>query len=356
MRVIYNIFSLLKDNELKDRIILHIKKYGFKSFFKKSMGEILRKPGDNGSKLSIATYRNNIEVKLRVFLETQKKLEFSYYERPVVSIILVLFNKAELTFECLESIKAHADVPYEIVIVDNNSSDFTLNLLDRLDNVKVIKNNENVGFLKACNQGVGASRGKHVLFLNNDTQIFPDTLKSLVDALEEGERVGAVGGRLIYPNGKLQEAGCIIWNDGTTTAYGRNEDPFKPEYSFLRKVYYCSAALMLTPKDLFIELGMFDETFNPAYYEDTDYCMKIHKRGYKVIYQPRSIILHHEYGSANKRWADELMEENRKKFVTKWGNVLSLFYDPKPENILKGKEYEQDKMRISSAEKETEGK
>ncbi len=179
--------------------------------------------------------------KLKIFLSNiENKLNFFYYDSPVVSIILVTFNKAWHTFRCLESIKAHTDLPYEVIIVDNDSKDKTPELISRLENVKIIKNAFNYGFVIACNQGSKIASGKYLLFLNNDTEVLPNWLSGLVDTIENYSTYGAVGARLILPDGRLQEAGNIIWNDGSVFAYGRHDDPFKPEYSFLREVDYCS--------------------------------------------------------------------------------------------------------------------
>jgi hypothetical protein len=162
-------------------------------------------------------------------------LFFPKFDEPVVSIITLTFNKVEFTYQYLESIIAHTDIPYELILVDNCSHDETTSLLDRLENVTTIKNEGNLGFVKGCNQGARKAKGKYLVFLNNDINVTPGWLSKLVRTIENYPKCGAVGCKLIWPNGKLQEAGSIIWRDGSALGYGREGDPMHPEYSYLRE-------------------------------------------------------------------------------------------------------------------------
>ena len=283
--------------------------------------------------------------KINIFLEnTGLKFEFPENNAPKVSIILVLFNKAEYTYQCLETIKANADLPYEIILIDNASSDKTSELLDRIENANIIRNAENIGFLRACNQGARIANGEWLLFLNNDTQIMPSLLSTLLRTTEKIERCGAVGAKLIFPDGKLQEAGSIIWNDGSCLGYGRGDDPLKPEYSYVREVHYCSGACLFVKKELFKEAGMFDEQFSPAYYDEADICMKIREMGYKVVYQPSAMLIHYEFGSSSSVGkAIDLQTINRQIFVNKWKKQLDAYYSYTPDNIIFSREYHKDK-------------
>ncbi|MBN1594995.1 glycosyltransferase, partial [candidate division FCPU426 bacterium] len=145
-------------------------------------------------------------------------------------------------------------------------------------------------------------------------------------------------GRLIFPDGRMQEAGSIIWKDGSCLGYGREANPYQPEFNFFRDVDYCSGALVMTPKTLFNRLGTFDERYAPAYYEEADYCMQIRAAGLRVVYQPLAYVFHHEFGSATKDWAVQMQKTNQKKFVQKWGKHLSEHWDPVGENILPARE------------------
>ncbi|UFJ42530.1 glycosyltransferase [Brevibacillus humidisoli] len=282
-----------------------------------------------------------LQEKVTIFLKNQASvMTFPTSEQPDISIILVVYNKAEYTYQCLETIKAHADVPYEIIIVDNGSSDQTSALLSKVENVTLVKNNENAGFLKGCNQGANVARGKWLLFLNNDTQIMPGLLSSLLHTGETTPQCAAVGGKLIFPDGKLQEAGSIIWSDGSCLGYGRDDDPFKPEYSYLKEVDFCSGACLLVKTEIFRQAGMFDKTFAPAYYEEADLCMNIRELGYKVIFQPAAVAIHYEFGSSSSmEEAIALQVQNRTAFVGKWKKQLCKFYPPAFENILYAREH-----------------
>jgi GT2 family glycosyltransferase len=261
-------------------------------------------------------------------------LSFPKSDEPVVSIITLTFNKAEFTYQYLESIIAHTDIPYELIIVDNGSHDETTSLLDRLENVTIIKNNENLGFIMGCNQGASKARGKYLVFLNNDIIVTPEWLSKLVKTIESYPKCGAVGCKLIWPNGKLQEAGSIIWNDGSALGYGREGDPMHPEYSYLREVDYCSGACLLVRKDIFQQLGEFDERYIPAYYEDSDLCIGIWGLGYKVVFQADVAVFHNEFTSSSINKATTIMDANQSKFVAKWKDALVDKFNPSPNNVL----------------------
>lgn len=289
--------------------------------------------GDAGANWE--SIKNFIDLKMQLFLSDHEgTMVFPEFERPVVSILLVTFNKAEYTFQCLETIKAHADIPYEVIIVDNASSDSTIDLINRTKNIKVIKQIENIGFLRGCNQGARDAKGEFILFLNNDTQVGPSFLSKLVDTVRGNPGCGAVGAKLVFPNGLLQEAGSIVWKDGSTMGYGRNDDPFRPEYSYLKQVDYCSGACLLVKKDLFFRLEGFDERFAPAYYEDLDVCFGFKRMGFEVIYQPEVSVVHYEHGSSSFKSASALSVGNRRKFFEKWSNELDKSYSSAAENVL----------------------
>ncbi|MGC3991459.1 MAG: glycosyltransferase [Chthoniobacteraceae bacterium] len=250
---------------------------------------------------------------LNLFLATGEPLVLGTSATPRVSILLVLFNRAELTFQCLRSLALIRDVPYEVVIVDNDSQDETGELLGRIQGATIIRNRENLHFLRGSNQAAAAARGEYLLFLNNDAQLLPGTLEAAFRTIESDAKIGAVGAKIILPDGKLQEAGSIIWNDGSCQGYGRGDDPLAPPYQFRRDVDFCSGAFLLTRSRLFG--SGFDEAFSPAYYEETDYCVRLWKSGYRVVYEPSAAILHFEFASsASSQNAIALQVKNRATF------------------------------------------
>jgi GT2 family glycosyltransferase len=228
-------------------------------------------------------------------------------------------------------------VSYEVVVVDNASSDETKKNLSEINNLMVVRNEENMGFIKACNQGAGKARGEYLLFLNNDTQVMPGWLDAIVSILDSDPSVGAVGSKLLYPDGSLQEAGGIIWRDASGWNYGRGDNPEKPEYNFLRDVDYCSGACLAIRKSIFNELGGFDELYFPAYYEDTDLCFGVRKKGYRVVYQPKCKVIHFEgitAGRDTSAGVKAFQAQNKPKFYNKWLTVLSKeHYPPVPSSV-----------------------
>lgn len=271
---------------------------------------------------------------LRGFLASGQALHLPDDPAPVVSVILALFNRAELTLRCLRSI-AEQRVPLEVVAVDNASTDLTSLLLARAPGARVIRSAANDGFLLAVNRAARRCRGRHLLLLNNDAELLPGSLESGLQTLESDAAVGAVGGRLILPDGTLQEAGSIVWNDGGCLGYGRGRDPFAPEYMFRRDVDYASGALLLTPRELFLGMGGFDERYAPAYYEEVDYCVRLWRSGRRVVYDPHLTARHFEFASSPSMDAAVAMQaERRRVFVDAHADWLKDQQPPEPARAL----------------------
>jgi GT2 family glycosyltransferase len=254
--------------------------------------------------------------------------------RPVTtSVIIPVFNKVEFTFQCLRSLLREVDFDdTEVIVVDNASTDRTRELLAHFRGfVRVIENGENRGFVDACNQGAEAARGRLLLFLNNDTVVLPGWLTSLVETVERDVRAGAVGSLFLYPDGRIQEAGSVIWSNGKTFKYGRLRTPEDRRFTFAREVDYCSGASLLIRRELFERLGGFDRRYAPAYYEDTDLCMGVRSLGYKVVYQPASRLHHFEGATAGtdpRAGYKRYQVINHDKFYDKWRDVLARSHHP----------------------------
>jgi glycosyltransferase involved in cell wall biosynthesis len=155
-----------------------------------------------------------------------------------------------------------------------------------------------------------------------------------LDIMTRDEKVGIVGSKIVYPDGKLQEAGGIVWRDGNAANYGRGDDPDKPEYNYAKEVDYVSGASLMIRRELWEQIGGFDETFSPAYYEDTDLSFEVRRRGYKVMLQPKSIVVHFEgisHGTDLSTGVKRFQETNRLKFANKWRRTLREAYE---ENAL----------------------
>ncbi|NBD16165.1 MAG: glycosyltransferase [Cyanobacteria bacterium] len=279
------------------------------------------------------------KTELDSFLICDEKLTFSQPEEPLVSIILILYNRAELTLQCLRSLviaSTNPKHPCEIIVVDNASQDTTRLLLDRTSGLIRINNNENLHFLAAVNQASKVAKGNYLLLLNNDAQILPGTLSAAINTYCSADDIGAVGGKIILLDGTLQEAGSIIWNDGSCLGYGRGENPFDFPYMFQRNVDYCSAAFLLTERRLFLEMGGFDEDYKPAYYEETDYCLRLWEQGKRVVYEPNATVVHFEFGSSQSNHsAINLQKAHQSIFTQKHSQQLANYHwSPTPENTF----------------------
>ena len=251
---------------------------------------------------------------------------------PSVSIIIPCHNGLPHTAACLQTLCETLPSAFrgEIVVVDDASSDATGVWLDELSSgesrIRVLRNTTNRGFLHSVTRGAEAADGDMLLFLNNDTVLLPGWLPPLLRVFAERKDAGAVGGRLLYPDGRLQEAGGLVFADGSAWKLGYGElDPEASIYSYLREVDYCSGCLLATPRALFEELGGFDKRYAPGFYEDTDYCLAVRKHGLRVIYQPESTIVHAEGGTAGtdlERGPKRYQVVNQKKFERKWRKEL----------------------------------
>ena len=263
---------------------------------------------------------------------------FPAFSEPEVSIIIPMRDQLKVTLECLRSVRETSDdVAFEVIVVDDASAPGTVDHLCRVENLRVLTNSTNQGYLRSCNLAAAEARGKNLLFLNNDTRTRSGWLKAMVETMSSDHRVGLVGAKLTYPNGKLQEAGSLIWSDGTGCNYGRNQDPSLPEFNFLREVDYCSGACLLVRKEVFERAGGFDVRYAPAYYEDSDLAFTARELGYKTVYQPKAEVVHLEgvsNGSNPARGMKRHQALNQGAFVDKWSAALEGHYPFSSTNLL----------------------
>ena len=250
---------------------------------------------------------------------------------PLVSIVIPVYNQFDYTYLCLKSILDNSgDVRYEILIADDCSTDLTMQIDEIVSGLHTIHNQHNMRFLRNCNNAAKYARGKYILFLNNDTQVQENWLSPLVELIERSDDIGMVGSKLVYPNGMLQEAGGIIWKDGSGWNYGNRSDPDLPEYNYVKEVDYISGAAIMIRRSLWEEIGGFDERFAPAYCEDSDLAFEVRRHGYKVLYQPLSVIIHFEgisNGTDLNAGQKAYQIENEKKLYEKWRDVFQTHYD-----------------------------
>lgn len=260
-----------------------------------------------------------------------------HHPEPLLTILVASWNNLDYTLDCLASIAADRSAPpYEVVVVDDASESATAEALATVKDISLLALTKNVGYLRACNSGLRLATGRFLLLLNNDVQLLRGCLNALVARASSDASIGAVGAQLIYPTGVLQEAGSIVFNDGSAWNYGHGENPRDAEYRFAREVDYCSAACLLVDRDLLIQLGGYDERYAPAFYEDTDLCFAIRSRGRRVVYEPKARAIHHggiSHGTDETTGLKAHQVRNRAIFQEKWPNELDQQFAPSSSTV-----------------------
>jgi len=290
-------------------------------------------------------YNNTLKVLFIISLifygNHVNKLNAPLFGTPLVSIIIPVHNKFRYTYHLLISIlNININIPYEIIIADDMSNDETKIIEQYTKNIIVLHNDKKYDFLLNCNKASKFAKGKYILFLNNDSKVNYGWLNSLVSLIESDDKIGMVGS-------KLQEAGGIVFNDGECSNFGRYDNSDNPEYNYVKEVDYISGASILIRKSIWEKIGGFDERFIPAYYEDTDLAFQLRKNGYKVIYQPKSVLIHFEGISNGKQLNSgikKFQEINKYKFIKKWSYELK--YQESINNTFIGRDRSYNKSRI----------
>jgi GT2 family glycosyltransferase len=245
---------------------------------------------------------------------------------PAASIVIPAFGDPLLTYSCLASIARHTAGEYEVIVVDDASPEPLAQALAAVAGVRFERNATNLGFVGTCNRGGELAHGDVLVFLNNDALVTPGWLDALLRVLHEHPDAGLVGAKLVYPDGRLQEAGGIVWRDASAWNFGRDDDPDRPEYNYLREVDYSSGACLAMPRALFRELGGFDARYAPAYYEDVDLAFSVRAKGRKVFYQPAATIVHFEGRTSGTDVTSGIKRHqaiNARTFADKWPDALA---------------------------------
>ena len=267
-----------------------------------------------------------IIINLFFLFYTDDILIVPLFNKPLVSIIIPVHNNFIYTYNCIHSIlKINPIIPYEIIVADDMSTDQTKEIEKIIKNIIVIHNDKVLYFVRNCNIASKFAKGKYLIILNNDTKVHHEWLVSLLKLIDAEEKVGMVGSKFIHPNGLLKEAGGIVWKSGEPVNFGNQNKSDMPEYNYVKEVDYISGASFIIRKTLWNKIGGFDERFSPSYYEDIDLAFQIRKLGYKVIYQPKSIVIHYggvSNGKDVKSGIKKYQVINRQIFIDKWKNEL----------------------------------
>lgn len=258
-----------------------------------------------------------------------KPLKFPAVKKPDVSIVIPAHNKVEITYLALASLLlAHNDATFEVILVDDASTDETAELEKIVTGIKVIHNKQAQRFIRACNAGAAKARGTYVALLNNDVEVTNGWLDALIDAFSRFDKVGLVGSKLLYPNGTLQDAGGIIWGTGNPWNYGNGQNPWDPRFCYARQADYLCGAAMMTTRDIWDQVGGLSSYLEPMYFEDTDFAFKVREAGYKTWFVPSSVVYHYEgmtSGTDTSSGFKRYQEVNRPKFKRRWAADYARF-------------------------------
>ncbi|NUS38164.1 MAG: glycosyltransferase [Lysobacter sp.] len=268
----------------------------------------------------------------RVALFQPERGEFAPFalatsDAPLATIVIPVFNQFAHTLACLRALAAHPPAaPFEVLVVDDGSRDATAEALPQVTGLRYHRRAENGGFIAACNDGARLARGDVLVFLNNDTVPQPGWLDALLATFDAHPDAGVVGAQLLYPDGRLQEAGGVVFSDGSAWNYGRFGSPHDPRHGYLRDADYASGAAIAVPRALFEELGGFAGRYAPAYYEDTDLAFAARAVGRRVLYQPAARVVHDEgatSGTDTRSGAKAWQVRNRVRFADHWHDALA---------------------------------
>jgi GT2 family glycosyltransferase len=247
-----------------------------------------------------------------------------FAERPRASLIVVTWNAVEWTRRAIEAIAAHTATPFELIVVDNASTDGTRDFLGaELAGASILLNDRNLGFGVGANIGAMRASAPVLVFVNSDLLVMPGWLEPLCSRIEEDPHVAAAGPTIIGLHGRIDHAGGLMGHDGWTMHYGEGDEAEKPEYGFRRRADYLTGACLAVRTRSFRDAGGFDPLFEIAYFEDVDLCLRLRDDGLAVVYEPSSVVTHAGGASGTTEGSLRLLGVNQPRFAQRWRDLLA---------------------------------
>ncbi|MBN9581026.1 MAG: glycosyltransferase, partial [Afipia sp.] len=246
-----------------------------------------------------------------------------------VSIIIPAYNQWNLTRCCLNSVLRACratGIACEVILADDASSDETRRAAEFFPGLRVVRQEQNLGFLRNCNAAAAHARGRFLLFLNNDTVVMPNWLTALMEAAKTYPDAAILGSKLLYPDGTIQDAGAALFENATAFILGRGRPRHEPQFCFDREVDYVTGASALISRAFWDEVGGFDERYAPAYCEDPDIAMAARAHGCCVIFVAGSEVVHFEhssYGAQLETTWKIYQTVNTEKLLEKWSKEFA---------------------------------
>jgi GT2 family glycosyltransferase len=255
-------------------------------------------------------------------------------DAPSVSIIVLVTTSTDRLQRCLASMEAGVEggPVAEIIVLANGTAPEALKPIAGRDDIVLIRSAVNHGFGGGCNWAARFACGARLVFINDDAVADAGWLAALDSAMSEDARVGVVGGRVLLESGRLQEAGNVVWRDGSTSHIGRGLPADQQPLLARRDVDYVSFCSAMIRRETWVQVGGFDERYFPAYYEDADLCLSARALGWRVVCEPASVVLHDEGASTPVALRHFLSARNQGLFVAKWRSTLAE-YDERPKHV-----------------------
>ncbi|MBX7245152.1 MAG: glycosyltransferase family 2 protein [Candidatus Sumerlaeaceae bacterium] len=216
-------------------------------------------------------------------------------EVPSVSIVVLTLNGSDVIRDCLRSTFQNDYPDFEVIVVNNGSTDSVEEIVaTEFPEVRIVSNCENLGYAGGINEGIKIARGDIIIPLNDDTILTPTVISEMVQPFLSRRKVGIVGCKILYPDKKtIQHAGGAIRQNGSTFHFGYGEVD-DGRFDKMDDVDYVTGCMIALRREVFEELGLYDDRYFPTYYEEVEYCVRARKAGWRVIYAPRAVLYHLE--------------------------------------------------------------